>query len=268
MRDSETLSTPESPEVTLSPEERLLLICLRSERDRKAVQQSDGILSLDLNWTLLTEMARGGDLAPHLHHDLRRTGRDGVPPDVMNRLQQLYLGSTGRSTIIRHELEEVLTALRDAKLDVIVLKGAALAGTVYRDPALRPMCNVDLLVRKEDIEKACRVLLGIGCRSGSCLSLEAQQRREHHLAMLRRPGGLGIEVHWTLAPLHTPFEPDLNGLWDRAQPACVADVLVLTLPAEDTLLHVSVHSASDVPYARRSNKLPRDLCDLDRIVWD
>lgn len=178
----------------------------------------------------------------------------------------MALGSAGRSTIVWHELAEVLAALRDATLDVIVLKGAALAETVYPDLAVRPMCDIDLLVRKADIERAYRVLVGIGCCSSSCLSLEAQQRREHHLAPLRKPGGSGLEVHWTLTPPYTPFEPDLNGLWERAQPVRVAGVPVLRLSAEDLLLHVSLRTASDVPYARRSNKSLRNLCDVDRIV--
>ena len=70
-----------------------------------------------------------------LHRGLGRTRRDGVPPDVMKRLLQLYLGSAGRSTILRHELTEVLGVLRDAKVDVVDMLGVRDRPRNFLDPA-------------------------------------------------------------------------------------------------------------------------------------
>ena len=67
----------------------------------------------------------------------------------------------------RHMLE--LTSLIDATLHAagipaVALKGAALyAGALYQ-PGMRPMADVDLLVRGADFEGATQALLGLGCQ--------------------------------------------------------------------------------------------------------
>jgi len=44
------------------------------------------------------------------------------------------------------ELGQLLRSLKDRGVEVIVLKGAALAETVWKNIALRPMADMDLLV--------------------------------------------------------------------------------------------------------------------------
>src|SRR5438045_176393 len=56
------------------------------------------------------------------------------------------------------ELRTALDVLGSASIPVILLKGIAYAGSVYPDPADRPMSDIDLLVRSSDISSAERAL--------------------------------------------------------------------------------------------------------------
>ena len=53
-------------------------------------------------------------------------------------------------------------ALKERKLQVIVLKGAALLNTVYHDVALRPMEDIDLMVRQEHRDELKNLLETMG----------------------------------------------------------------------------------------------------------
>jgi Uncharacterised nucleotidyltransferase len=62
--------------------------------------------------------------------------------------------------------EDVSSAMAQAGVPLLVLKGAALAQLVYEDPRLRPMRDVDLLVRKTDARRALDVLMRCGFPAG------------------------------------------------------------------------------------------------------
>ena len=65
---------------------------------------------------------------------------------------------------LRHlaALDQVLEMLVAAQIDAVVLKGMALALSVYERPGLRWFADADLWVRSEDHERALAVLLAAG----------------------------------------------------------------------------------------------------------
>jgi hypothetical protein len=62
-----------------------------------------------------------------------------IPNDIMTQLRSHYIESLARNMLLFDELGRVLKAFNEAGIEVIVLKGAALAQTIYPDIALRPM---------------------------------------------------------------------------------------------------------------------------------
>ena len=62
----------------------------------------------------------------------------------------------------RPHLAALLRACGDARLDLLVLKGAALAETVYPRPSLRRFGDLDVLVRRADAARARTLLEALG----------------------------------------------------------------------------------------------------------
>ena len=132
--------------------------------------------------------------------------------------------------------------MAQAGVPFLVLKGAALAHLVYGDPRLRPMRDVDLLIRKADAGRALDVLMRCGFRPGGT----AVPSRHHHLqAMARTLEGatVTIELHHELM-VRTPFvEPrDYDDLIRRSQPFEWGGMTCQTLGREDMLWHVYAHA--------------------------
>ena len=87
-------------------------------------------------------MFRQANLSGDLQHDLRRA----------------YYAAAGDAELHQRELAHILRQLNDRQIQVVVFKGAALAYSVYPDPACRTMGDIDLWTAGEDIERARQAL--------------------------------------------------------------------------------------------------------------
>jgi putative nucleotidyltransferase-like protein len=218
----------------------LLLDVLRPGGDAGRVDCVRGLL--DCEWDdVVRESVRQG-VAPLLYGRLRNgAGRTRMPARASRMLRELAVNSTFKSLGLYSELGVVLGALRSNGIEVIVLKGAHLASVVYGDRAARPMRDVDLLVRKSDLGLAEATLFDLGYSRHP--EKDADYSRCQHLQPVVRPGGLPIEIHWTIVSPTEPIDIDLDGLWERAHLVRIADVDVKVLSPEDLLLHLCVHTA-------------------------
>jgi hypothetical protein len=106
-------------------------------------------------------------------------------------------------------LQEILALLHEYAIDTLLLKGSALAYTLYPDPALRPMRDIDLLFRPEDAQRAHDLL-----KVNDFNQAEAVIPPDHfHLPPLYRQAGstsICIEIHRGLYPNCPPWYPQID----------------------------------------------------------
>ena len=82
---------------------------------------------------------------------LQSTGQeDCLSPAVRELVRRDAIRSTGRNMGLLADLAELATAIGKAGLTPVALKGAALIGRIYDDPALRPITDLDLLVDRAE----------------------------------------------------------------------------------------------------------------------
>ena len=205
-------------------------------------------------------------LAPLLWSRLRdRCDEPVLPPGFTMRLSARYL--TNASSNRRHveELGRVLRRLDASGIPAIVLKGACLADLVYGDIALRTFGDADIMVRAADLEKVAGQLEELGYRSESVHDEDAFDETRHHLPVFSKPGGLAVELHWTLVkprigPRFTPAE--LDGVWERSIPFVLGDGPGLTLCPEDMLLYLCLHTAAIHLFAHMGLRACFDVAEL------
>ena len=79
--------------------------------------------------------------------------------------QSLAVGvarQAARAMLQERELHRVLDALAGVGVEPVLLKGAALAYSVYSEAAARPRCDTDLLIRETDARQVRATLEGVG----------------------------------------------------------------------------------------------------------
>jgi hypothetical protein len=164
----------------------------------------------------------------------------------------------------------VIEAIGQEGVEIIILKGGALALTVYANAAQRPMADLDLLVRREHMDHVGAVLCSLGFRLPNSLSAHMvpfEQRFGGGLHWLRSRGArtinLDVQHHlvkseWCRAAF--PVEPD--ALWAEARPLALDGKEAWQLSAEDTLISLCLHLALNHSYAWSIGA----YVDMDRVI--
>jgi hypothetical protein len=226
-------------------ERRVLLSCLAT--NRTAQQILSDIADPQLSWEKLFDAARRLGVGALLYVRLGELGlRDKIPVDVVRRSKEECFLSQARNMKVYAGLKTVLTALTLEGLSVVVLKGAALAELVYRHIGLRTMADVDLLVEKEDLDKAGAIIERLGFLPNEDYRNKQWYREHHHhtVPYVSSDGWMTIEIHWHILERTALIDMPIDQLWARAQSVRIASVPCLALSVEHMLLHVALHLSS------------------------
>jgi hypothetical protein len=153
---------------------------------------------------------------------------------------------------------ETIDGLSAARIEFIVLKGAALARMLYLREEDRGYIDFDVLVSPGDREKAAVVLGGLGFAHQPELAGDADFLGLTHSQEWGRSDGAIVDLHWRLFGTKVPPA----SLWAtlRRQTAELElhrrRVRILAPPA--SALHLAIHAAQSGPLG------PKALADLDR----
>ena len=144
----------------LPPEARLLLYATRapSAEDDRAISE---LVALPLNWRVVGELAEREKLLPVLWSRLRNH-TSGIPPAIAERIHAQAAVTEFRMAMTETVLQDVVRRLAAENIRVMLLKGAALATTVYPSFAARPMGDLDILVRPGEAQRAWQCLVDAG----------------------------------------------------------------------------------------------------------
>jgi hypothetical protein len=176
--------------------------------------------------------------------DYFRSVQPGVMPlPVERQLTILSLDRELRMRRLERRLVESVTALNARGVTPVLLKGAALASTVYGSFSRRPMNDIDILVKPEEEQRAETVLLSAGWMRDAAVPDEFYYREHHHLAPLLDEKGTGLhfEVHRDLFPPGHPFQYTHDELLRSARPITVGGARALVLSPAYHVVHAAIH---------------------------
>jgi len=170
------------------------------------------------DWSRLTRTAQREGVAPLLYH--RQESLDwptGTPQRFRDELRADCLKAGGSNLLIYRELGRILSALR---CEPVLLKGAALANTIYPSIATRPMTDIDLLLRREHLDAAVDALRSIGYGEIAPEMTPGLSRKTHfEVALKGGPRGYVLaELHWSLVGGDGDWRaPDLDWFWAETE---------------------------------------------------
>ena len=117
-------------------------------------------------WSELLRNLRCHWIIPFLYWKIGHFPPELRPPEVIyTRMREIFLASHVRYLSMERQLREVMDAFNRRRIDALLIKGPALAWTVYPDPATRPFSDIDLLVRPDQYSKIKETLSQLGYRS-------------------------------------------------------------------------------------------------------
>lgn len=212
-------------------------------------------------WPAVVRAAAQHRLAPNLYYALHQAAAlDRLPTDLVHRLRSDYHQAKVNSFLAVATAREWSRRFAQAGIQAVWLKGVALALTVYPEPGLRAMTDVDVLVPAQQAEAAMRLIAAASGRQPVTLGASLDK---HAVADVGPAHSVRMEVHWSLVDLpHQPTTEDTGWfLASRTPLPGAADFFGLAPEAH--MLYLCAHA--EIVHGEADFLLQRYL-DLHRLV--
>ncbi len=177
-------------------------------------------------------------MLPMVYRNLRSSGLD---ESEMTLLKGVYRQFWLKTRITLRVADAVLRQLRAAGVEPVALKGLGLLATAYPESALRPMHDLDLLLRRSEFRRGFDALTAAGWKPLRGSSDDYFRRlRTFHALPLVSPDGIELDLHRYM--LEEDCYPGADDrLIARVRQSSIDGLLVTVPSSEDQVINACVH---------------------------
>ncbi len=251
----------------------LVLACMHGDADARD-RQWRMLLDREIDWNLFLILGEHHDLLPLLFRGLEGAWISRLPRHLVSHLHDHFQANWLRNRMALQSFLNADAALSEAEIPTLLLKGLALANTVYEHPALRQFGDIDFLIPGNRVSRAREILERADYHPiyppNMLCNFKSQRLNRnqehiyseyyHEITLQSSDKLLQLDLHWNLLPRHYPIGPDLGAIWESCRTRVLGRRPVRTLSTEHHLLHTCVHATKD---GWRKLKW---VVDIDRIV--
>lgn len=228
------------------PEHQLVLACVRMCAGSGSLNQVTTSLEGITKWDVVLGQASRHAVTLQVAHVLGQVDPSHVPAGVLMQLRRAARDGALRNLQLTATLIALLDRLESHRIQAVPFKGPVLASLLYGEAALRESVDLDILIRRKDVEAAANLLVAMGYDTslpGSPAARAAYLRVRHEVPFTKA-GGVLIELHQVfLAPPYS-FPLDYDSLWERLEPGSIGPRRGLTLRPDDLLLSLCAHATT------------------------
>lgn len=226
------------------PEHTILLACARTCSDAERSELMRAGIQEDLDWDYLLDTSALHRVSCMLYRQLLSVSNERVPSSILERLQKYHLKVIARNLFLTNELFKILDLFDREGIPAIPFKGPVLAHTLYKDPALREFRDLDILVQKQDVFRALKLLPEIGYSKIPVHSRAVEFRildQLHNFPLEKENGQPLVELHWNIVPGFYGLPLPLEEWWTQAEFITVQSRRIRSFRREDHFVALCVH---------------------------
>ena len=214
-------------------------------------------ISTDEEWFELIDILMSHGIIPLLYLKIDRLPPELKPPEkVLDKMRMIFLAGRIRLLQMEKQLKEISDIFLEKGIDLIVLKGPALARTYYPDPVTRPSDDIDLLVKPDDFIESRNILNSIGYL---CLGDRFEKSKDYFCeeVFIHEKGEAvfcQVELHWDLLRFDAVKRKDqVEDLFNHSVLVDSPSVNFYSLSRIDMLMHIVLHLGWDHNQSMRLN---------------
>ncbi len=125
---------------------------------------------------------------------------------ITEKYKESQITALYRYMNIEREQQSIYNLFESNKIEFIPLKGAVIR-QYYPDPYMRTSCDIDVLVREEDLQRAAGLLV-------ANLSYTRRETVDFHDISLFSPSGVHLELHYNIKEKREDLDKLLIKVWD------------------------------------------------------
>ena len=153
-------------------------------------------------------LAKKHDLG-HLAADAFLSNGTEISKETASRLEKERWLVLYRQEQMRHAYQQICDIFRRGKIPYIPLKGLVVR-PFYPKEYYRTSCDIDILIRREDLDRATGQLIECGYVSDG---------KKYHDVSLHSPSGIHLELHFSLLENQSALDGVLKDAWQYARSA-------------------------------------------------
>jgi hypothetical protein len=252
-------------------EDILMRLCSATIISKNAAADIREILGQDVDWDYFLKKVQGEDTASLIYKTLFQIEEANVmvPRHIKDQLKDFYYAVLASNISLFQSIEKVALSFKKDHIDAIVFKGLMLAGSVYKDIGLRPMGDVDLLLKRKDVARADQVLRRNGFHPEFELkdfeNLSSGQYRNSLVYRSADSVPVSVHIHWhvvNFSPFHKSVlqKINLDRVWHESTPLHIGKAEMRTFSLYHQIIFLSMHAVN-----HSFHPLVR-LCDISELL--
>ena len=254
------------------------MLCCRNVTTGESIHAINDLITKKLDWDFILTMGNLHGIAGIIHVTLSQCSNIGyVSNYLLKKLETTNRENAFRNLLYSNEFNEIVTTFNHANIRTIPLKGIEFLHSIYaHNIALRNLADIDILVEKETVTRAEKILVDMGYKPNKT---DYFYRLLHfHLIFWRSRGNfpIMIELHWDVDFPESPFNIDIAEFWERSQEISNGKIHYYEFSIEDSIIFNSFHifrTTTIKPDPVLSLKYFCDIANIivqsgDRISWD
>jgi len=233
----------------ITPEFRLVAACSWVPESDHALRQShiiDTLSNSELSWDEVASLVLRHGVVGQFCTVMGKREWVDIPIEIKERLKSCRTQQAVRALGQVAELARVARLFAEASVPIIPLKGVALSQELYGDPCVRSSCDLDILVKPDDMEKAAELLISVGYSDTLGFNgMHERQKRHlidtsHHHTYISDLKGTHIELHWRS---YLWSKTQISALWETCQPLIWLDDSLRKFSDAENMLFLADHGA-------------------------
>jgi hypothetical protein len=233
-----------------SVENEFLLNCIRANSPKDLQESVDKFLKNkdEINWEAFRIDNYKAFFPVYL---MAKDNCQGInfPAEIKEKMKLRYVYLARKTKRIKDEAKNLAAAFRKSNVELIFIKGVAYLATIYKhNPEVRDMRDIDILVRKEDLDKAEVILKSNGyTQDYKRVSNDEDKNRDYfsrkHFHYIYFKGDFVLELHWGIE--YKTDKDLLDNIFRSTEIALLGQEKIKIMSAENTIIFSFIDSIRD-----------------------
>jgi hypothetical protein len=222
----------------MKKENLIILDLLKYSIDKKQKNKIKSDIKKNLDWQYIYDISINQGVSPIIYKSIKNLRFN---KEIIDAFKEFYDLTYKRNSRLYKELEKILNAFKKENIDVIFLKGIYLSKYVYKDIGLRPMADIDILIKKENLSKINKIL-----KKNNFIREKDSKKAKLHNSYINKQKKIKIEAHYNVNKMNEFFYINPNLFFDQKNTIFFKDIKSYSLNPELELLFMCLHISKHI----------------------
>jgi len=140
-------------------EHKLIFLCASLHINPSRQETLGKVANSPIDWNKILTISESQGTLPLLYYNLNRLNfQNLIPKNIFVLMENCYYSNMRRNLIFEKEIALILKSTNLQDIKIMPFKGFCLIQTLYRNPGLRIMVDVDILIKKNELQKVADIL--------------------------------------------------------------------------------------------------------------